>query len=58
MHLPFGPPTYTAPEEHAELPEIVPIQELSSRAIDDAAREMAAEPATEEEIEQWPTATA
>lgn len=55
MHLPFGPATYDTPEEHAELPEIVPIQELSAHAIADAARELAEE--QEEEIHTWPTVT-
>ena len=61
MHLPFGPAT-GATGEPSELPEVVPIEELSPRALDTAAREIAEEqpaPTGPEEKEDppWPTAT-
>lgn len=52
--MPFGPMT-PQPEEHAELPEVVPIEDLTAGALDAAAREMAQE---QEETAAWPTATA
>jgi hypothetical protein len=54
MHLPFGPVTHQA-EEHAELPEVVPIEDLTAGALDAAAQEIAQE---QEENATWPTATA
>jgi hypothetical protein len=54
MHLPFGPATQAA-EEHAELPEVVPIEDLTAGALDAAAREIAEE---QEGVSTWPTATA
>lgn len=54
MHLPFGP-TPATPEEHAELPEVVPIEDLTAGALDAAAQEIAEE---QEETATWPTATA
>lgn len=52
--MPFGPMT-PQPEEHAELPEVVPIEDLTAGALDAAAREMAQE---QEGAATWPTATA
>ena len=43
------------PDEHTELPEVVPIEDLTAGALDAAAREMAQE---QEETATWPTATA
>ena len=54
MHLPFAPATQQ-PEEHAELPEVVPIEDLTASALDAAAQEIAEE---QEETATWPTATA
>jgi len=54
MHLPFVLAAHH-PEEHAELPEVVPIEDLTTRALDAAAREIAEE---QEEASTWPTATA
>lgn len=42
-------------EQHTELPEVVPIEDLTAGALDAAAREMAQE---QEEAASWPTATA
>jgi hypothetical protein len=53
MHLPFVRAADDA-EEH-ELPEVVPIEDLTTRALDAAAREIAEE---HEEAAKWPTATA
>ncbi|MGH2379536.1 MAG: hypothetical protein ACRDGT_13850 [Candidatus Limnocylindria bacterium] len=39
MHLPVGPATATE-AEHGELPEVVPIDDLSPSALDAAAREI------------------
>lgn len=39
MNLPFGEATHE-PEEHLELPEVVPIEDLTARALDAAAREI------------------
>lgn len=54
MHLPVGPAT-EQPEEHVELPEVVPIEDLTSRALDAAAEEIAHE---QEEAAPWQTPTA
>ena len=54
MHLPFGLAT-TDPDEHVELPEVVPIEDLTARALDAAAREIEKE---QQEDPSWPTATA
>jgi hypothetical protein len=54
MHLPFGSTTQES-DDRSELPEIVPIEDLSARALDAAAREIAEE---HEEAPTWPTATA
>lgn len=42
MHLPFVPAEHHA-EEHVELPEVVPIEDLTTRALDAAAQELAEE---------------
>ena len=54
MHLPLGPVTQQT-EEHAELPEVVAIEDLTAGALDAAAREMAQEQGA---AATWPTATA
>ena len=54
MHLPLGPMAQQT-EEHAELPELVAIEDLTAGALDAAAREMAHE---QDEAAAWPTATA
>lgn len=54
MHLPLGHAVHQS-EEHLDLPEVVSIEDLTVRALDAAAREIAEE---QQEGSTWPTATA
>lgn len=54
MHPPLGPAVQQT-GQHAELPEVVPIEDLTAGALDAAAREIAQE---QEGAAAWPIATA